>query len=192
MNKHLKKMLGMSALMLAAGPLYAADYVIDTKGAHAGIEFKISHLGISWLKGRFNTFDGNFSYDPAKPEDSKITVNIDVASIDSNHAERDKHLRSADFLETDKYPKAQFVSTAYKDNGDGTAALMGDLTLHGVTKHVTIAVTKMGEGNDPWGGYRVGFEGTAELKLKDFGIDYNLGPASETLYLELFVEGIRK
>ena len=177
---------------VAAGPATADDYVIDTDGAHASIQFRISHLGYSWLKGRFNDFSGEFSYDPANPGASEIAVDIDPASIDSNHAERDKHLRSADFLDVEQYPEASFVSTDYIPNGDGTATLEGELTLHGVTRPISIDVEKIGEGEDPWGGYRVGFSGETEFALADYGIDYNLGPASETVYLELEVEGIRQ
>ena len=192
MNTLLKTSVALGSLVLASSPLYAADYVIDTKGAHAAIEFRIQHLGYSWLNGRFNTFEGQFSYDAEQPNNSSATVEIDTASIDSNHAERDKHLRSGDFLDVSEYPKAKFVSTNYNDNGDGTASMTGDLTLHGVTKSVVLAVSKVGEGKDPWGGYRAGFEGSTEIKLKDFGIDYNLGPASETVYLNLSVEGMKQ
>lgn len=115
-----------------------------------------------------------------------------VIDTERAHAERDKHLRSADFLDVNQYPEAQFVSTSYTPNGDGTATLDGELTLHGVTRPISIAVEKIGEGQDPWGGHRVGFSGETELQLKDFGIDYNLGPASETVYLGLEVEGIRQ
>lgn len=170
----------------------AADYVIDTKGAHAFIQFRIKHLGYSWLSGRFNNFDGTFSYDEAKPNASKVEVNIKTASIDSNHAERDKHLRGKDFLNVDKFPEASFVSTGYKDNGDNTATLSGKLTLHGVTRPVDIAITQIGHGFDPWGGYRRGFEGTTTLKLADYNIDYDLGPASREVELTLSVEGIRQ
>jgi polyisoprenoid-binding protein YceI len=191
-----KKMTGFGLMLLAAifmaSPATAADYVIDTKGAHAFINFKINHLGYSWLYGRFNTFDGEFSYDEKNPAASKVVVNIDPASIDSNHAERDKHLRSKDFLNVDKFPEAKFVSTSYKELGNGKAELVGDLTLHGVTKPVTIAVTHVGNGKDPWGGYRRGFSGTTSFALKDFGIDYDLGPAAQKVELTLSVEGIRK
>lgn len=170
----------------------AADYVIDTKGAHAAIQFRIKHLGYSWLSGRFNDFGGSFSYDEASPDASKIEVSIRTASIDSNHAERDKHLRSKDFLDVEKYPEARFVSTGYKENGDDTALLSGNLTLHGVTRPVQIMVTQIGHGPDPWGGYRRGFQGTTSLKLADFGIDYDLGPASREVELTLMVEGIRQ
>ncbi|WP_144392721.1 YceI family protein [Pleionea sediminis] len=178
--------------ILFSGGLLAADYKIDTKGAHASINFKIQHLGYSWLTGRFNDFSGSFSYDKAKPEDSKIQVKINTTSIDSNHAERDKHLRSGDFLNTDKFGEATFVSTKIKDKGNGKLEVVGDLTLHGVTKSITIDTTKVGEGDDPWGGYRVGFAGETEFRLKDFGIPEKLGKASQTVYLSLHVEGIRQ
>lgn len=172
----------------------AADYVIDAKGAHASINFKIKHLGYSWLTGRFNDFSGDFSYDPAKVEESKINVTIDTTSIDSNHAERDKHLRGSDFLSVDKFPQAKFVSKRITNVEDGGEEfdVVGDLTLHGVTKEITIEVEKVGEGKDPWGGYRAGFEGDTEIRLKDFGIDYDLGPASQVVELELHVEGIKQ
>lgn len=170
----------------------AADYIVDTKGAHASINFKVSHLGYSWLEGRFNQFDGQFSYDESKPEASTVSINIDPASVSTNHAERDKHLRSDDFLNVEKYPSASFKSTAFKPNGNGGATLTGDLTLHGVTNPVELEISKIGEGDDPWGGYRAGFTGTTEFKMKDFGITKNLGPASETVYMTLHVEGIRQ
>ena len=84
-------------MMLSATAANAADYVIDTKGAHASVNFKIKHLGYSWLHGRFNTSDDKFSYDAKNPDTSKIMVNIDTTSLDSNHAERDKHLRGRVF-----------------------------------------------------------------------------------------------
>lgn len=170
----------------------AADYVIDTQKAHAFIQFRIKHLGYSWLLGRFNDFDGKFSYDEAKPAASKVEVNIRTASIDTNHAERDKHLRSDEFLGVGKFPQARFVSSGYKENADKSAALSGNLTLHGVTHPVTINVKPVGNGPDPWGGYRRGFEGSTTLKLADYGINYNLGPASTEVELFLSVEGVRQ
>lgn len=189
-----KTLIAAPVLALAsfgASVAQAADYEIDVKGAHAFINFRVSHLGYSWLEGRFNTFSGNFSYDAAKPQASTVMVDIETNSVDSNHAERDKHLRSADFLDVKRFPKAKFVSTSFTPVADGYQ-LKGNLTLHGVTKPLTLKVDKIGEGKDPWGGYRAGFSGTTEFKMKDFGINANLGPASETVYMELHVEGIRK
>lgn len=195
MNALKKIAFGLScsaALSLATLPAQAADYVIDTKGAHASVNFAIQHLGYSWLTGRFNSFAGDFSYDAAKPEASKIKVTIDMASIDSNHAERDKHIRSSDFLNTDKNKEAVFESTSVTNVKEGGFDLNGNLTMNGTTKPITIAVTKVGEGKDPWGGYRAGFSGEITIKPSEWGYTYNLGPASETVKLWLNVEGIRK
>ena len=96
MYKTLTGLLVAATLSCGALAAQAADYVIDTKGAHAFIQFKIAHLGYSWLLGRFNTFSGEFSYDENNPAASRVKVDIDVASLDSNHAERDKHLRGDD------------------------------------------------------------------------------------------------
>ena len=182
----------LAAALLLPAQVLAEKYVIDTKGSHAFILFRIQHLGYSWLSGRFNTFSGNFEYDEKNPNKASVQVEIDVASIDSNHAERDKHLRSDEFLHVDKFPKAKFVSTSFKENGDGTAVLKGNFTLHGVTKPVTINVEHIGHGSDPWGGYRRGFEGTTRIALADYGIMYNLGPKSKEVELTLSVEGIRQ
>lgn len=182
----------LSGVMMLSATANAADYVIDTQGAHAFVTFKIKHLGYSWLHGRFNRFDGSFSYDAKTQTGSNILVNIDTASLDSNHAERDKHLRGKDFLNVDKYPTATFKSTDVKFTDDDTATVTGDFTLHGVTKRITFEMDKVGEGQDPWGGYRAGFEGETSLKLSDYGIDYNLGPASTHVDIGLSIEGVRK
>lgn len=186
------QILGAGLLLSLSSLGQAADYVIDTKGAHAFIQFQIKHLGYSWLVGRFNTFSGEFSYYEANPNASKVSVTIDTASVDSNHAERDKHLRDEEFLDVKQFPEARFASTSYRDLGDGKGELQGELTLHGVTRPLTIAVTMIGAGDDPWGGYRLGFEGRTSFALADFGIKRNLGPASEEVQLWLGVEGIRK
>ncbi|NVJ59106.1 MAG: YceI family protein [Gammaproteobacteria bacterium] len=182
------KIMTLISTLLITLSVNAADYAIDTKGAHASINFKVQHLGFSWLTGRFNNFEGSFSYDEEKPEASKIQVNIDTTSIDSNHAERDKHLRSDDFLNVDKHPKATFVSTGFKALGNGKMKVMGDFTLNGVTKTITIDAEKVGGGKDPWGGYRVGFSGDAKINMGDFNFKKNYGD----VWLELHVEGIKK
>lgn len=186
--------LAVSSIGLLSLPSLADTYSIDTKGAHASINFAIKHLGYSVLTGRFDKFDGEFSYDPAKPEASSVSVTIDTTSVNSNHAERDKHLRSDDFLNVEKFPSATFVSKSIVLDGDDKEEfdIVGDLTLNGVTKSITIEVEKIGEGKDPWGGYRAGFSGETEIKLKDFNIKMDLGPASQTVKLELEVEGIKK
>ena len=179
---------GFALAGFAVAPAWAADYVIDTKGAHASIGFEVAHLGYSFTTGRFNTFSGDFSYDKDAPEKSKVSVEIDVNSIDSNHAERDKHLRGADFLDVSKFPKASFVSTGIEVTGDKTAKITGDFTFRGVTKPIVIDAEFVGEGKDPWGGYRAGFKGTTALAMSDYGFKMDFGNVNLTLH----VEGIRK
>lgn len=180
----------LAAALLAYLPAsQAADYTVDE--AHSFVQWRIQHLGYSWLYERFNKLSGEFSHDPDKPEASRIMVEVDTASVDSNHAERDKHLRNNDFLDVGKFPNAVFKSTSYSGSAD-EGTLDGELTLMGVTKPVSIKVKKLGEGKDPWGGYRAGFIGTLLLDRRDFGIDYELGPKSWTLEMELGIEGIRK
>lgn len=195
----LKKTLAALALgtaLLSAGQAMAADYTIDKEGQHAFIDFRISHLGYSFIHGTFKDWSGTFSFDAAKPEDSKISIDIKTASVDTNHAERNKHISSKDFLDVATYPDANFVSTSVKSTGknaDGkdTADVTGDLTLHGVTKPVVIKATFNGEGKDPWGGYRAGFNGTTTIKRSDFGKMMDLGPASDTVTFDISFEGVK-
>jgi len=168
----------------------AEEYRIDP--AHSFIHFRVSHLGIAWVQGRFNRFEGEFVFDEQTPANSRVTVTIDTASVDSNHAERDRHLRSDDFLDVRRFPNATFVATGFDDQGDDRGVLTGDLTLHGVTRPVSIDVQHIGHGPDPWGGYRRGFEGRTRFALADFGITYDLGPAAREVELTLSIEGIRK
>ncbi|WNC66943.1 YceI family protein [Thalassotalea nanhaiensis] len=176
--------LGLAAVM----PAKAADYIIDYKGAHASVNFKVKHLGYSWLTGRFNEFDGKFSYDDSNVAASKISITIETASVDSNHAERDKHLKTDDFLDVTKFSTATFVSTKVEDQGNGKLAITGNFTLQGITKELVIDAVKIGEGDDPWGGYRVGFSGTTAIKMSDFGYKMDFG---EILF-DLHIEGVRQ
>ncbi|KJR21375.1 hypothetical protein BOO91_10380 [Vibrio navarrensis] len=181
---------GLAFAMALPFTANAADYVIDTKGAHASVNFKVSHLGYSFIKGRFNKFSGELSYDQNNIAASKVQVVVDTRSLDSNHAERDKHIRSSDFIDAGKFDSATFTSTKVVDKGNGKLDVMGDLTLHGVTKPITIAAEFVGAGKDPWGGERVGFTGQTRLELADFNIAV-MG-ASSYVDMELHVEGIKK
>ena len=186
----MKKVRATSRLALglfAGSAAHAEDYTSDTEGMHAFIQFRIKHLGYSWLYGRFDKFSGNFSYDEKTPDAAKVEVTIDTTSVNSNHAERDKHLSGEDFLDVAKFPEAKFVSTKYSGG-----KLEGNLTLHGVTKPITIDVKEIGAGADPWGGFRRGFEGSTKFALADFGIEKDLGPASKEVEMILAIEGVKK
>ncbi|WP_086110264.1 YceI family protein [Xenorhabdus vietnamensis] len=188
-----KSIIGLTTgiLLMGTGSAMAANYKFDTAGQHAFIEFRIQHLGMSWLYGGFKKFDGNFTFDAQNPAIDKVSVIIKTNSVDTNHAERDKHLRGTDFLNTTKYPEAKFSSTKIKKTG-GNYTIIGDLTLNGVTNPVTLNAKLMGEGKDPWGGYRAGFEANGKIKLKDFNIKSDLGPKSQEVELFISVEGIRE
>ena len=171
----------------------AADYQIDTEGQHAFVQFKISHLGFSYILGSFEEFEGQFAYDPEDIDASTAEIEVQVDSLTSNHAERDRHILSEDFLNASEFPTATFTSTGFESTGDDEGVLTGDLTLHGETQEIEMPVTLMGEGDDPWGNYRAGFEGTTTLTLEDYGIDMSDFP--ESMHeLELYVtfEGIRQ
>ncbi|PSJ23716.1 YceI family protein [Halomonas sp. ND22Bw] len=182
-----------AASLVPLAQAQAADYAIDTDGQHAFVQFKISHLGFSYILGSFEAFDGGFSYDPENPEASSANLEVEVDSLTTNHAERDKHILSDDFLDAAEYPTASFASTGFEPTGEGEGVLTGDLTLHGETQSIEMPVTLLGEGDDPWGNYRAGFEGSTTLTLADYGIDMSDFP--ESMHeLELYVtfEGIRQ
>ncbi len=193
----LKKTTLVTALTAAAliplSQAQAADYVVDTDGQHAFIQFKINHLGYSYILGNFESFEGRFHYDADNLEASSVEMEVDVTSLNSNHAERDRHFLSDDFLSAGDYPTATFVTTGFTPNGDSEGVLTGELTLKGETREVEMPVTLMGEGEDPWGNYRAGFEGSTMLTLEDYGIDMSDFP--EVMHeLELYVtfEGVRQ
>lgn len=181
----------LGALLFA--PVHAADYIIDSAKAHASINFRIQHFGFSWMHGRFNKFEGSFSYDPENLQAAKVDVTIDVASIDTNYEMRDNHLRSSDFFNVAVYPKAHFVGKSLTAQADGNYILTGEFTLQGVTNPLTMTIEKIGEGESPWGGYRAGFEGHTQFTIADYGMDVTrLGPSAKEVYLTLSVEGIRQ
>lgn len=182
-----------AASLAAAGQLVAAEYVVDTEGQHAFVQFKINHLGFSYILGDFEEFEGRFHYDPEDLEASSVEMEVQVDSLDTNHAERDRHVLSDDFLSADEYPTATFVSTGFEPSGDNEGVLTGDFTLKGETREIEMPVTLVGEGEDPWGNYRAGFEGSTTLTLSDYGIDMSDFPeAMHELELYVTFEGVRQ
>jgi polyisoprenoid-binding protein YceI len=175
--------------LMAGVDARAAHYAIDP--SHASVQFRISHLGFSTMTGRFDKFEGSFEWDKDAPASAAVEISIDTDSINTNWAERDKHLRDSNFLNVDKFPTATFKSTSYTGDASG-GRLLGELTLHGVTRTLAIDMKRVGEGRDPWGGYRAGFDGTATLRRADYGINYDLGVTAERMQFDLHIEGIRK
>jgi len=187
------KKLILLLITLSISSIAAADkYTIDTKGAHAFVQFKIKHLGYSWLYGRFDSFSGEFEYSESDPSQSNIQMTVDTSSVNSNHAARDKHLRGDDFLNVSAHPTATFSSTSFIEGENGNGTMKGNLTLNGVTKEIDLAVTFIGGGEDPWGGQRKGYEAVADLKLSEFKIKKSVGGSFEDLTLIVSVEGIKQ
>jgi polyisoprenoid-binding protein YceI len=142
-------------------------------GSHSTAEFSVRHLMITNVKGRFGTVSGTVDYDPENPEASQIDVTIDATSIDTRDEKRDAHLRSPDFFDTEKFPNLTFKSTSVKKTDDGFAAT-GDLTIHGVSKPVTLEVeTPSSPNKDPWGNTRIGSSAHAKINRKDWGLNWN-------------------
>ncbi len=164
-------LLCMAAFTVDAKPI---EYKFDIEGSHAFIQFKAKHLGISWLYGRFNTFDGSFVFDPENDANNKVTATVDVTSLDSNHSERDVHLVGEKFLNIKKFNTAKFESTEFKTTGKDKAVLKGNLTLMGTTKLVEFDVDIMGQGVAPWEKgknlQRRGFEGITTINPADYGM----------------------
>ncbi|GGW65687.1 MULTISPECIES: YceI family protein [Halomonadaceae] len=182
-----------AAALIPLSQAQAADYQIDIEGQHAFVQFKINHLGFSYILGSFETFDGQFHYDADDLDASSVSMEVQVNSLTTNHAERDRHILSADFLNASEFPTATFTSTGFEATGDNEGVVTGELTLHGETQEIEMPVTLMGEGEDPWGNYRAGFEGSTMLTLSDFGIDMSDFPeAMHELELYVTFEGIRQ
>lgn len=141
--------------------------------SHSQIEFAVRHLMITTVKGRFAGFAGTVQHDDASPSAAVVNVTIDAATIDTREAQRDAHLRSADFFDVETYPQITFSARGAVDRRGGHFTLAGDLTIHGVTRPVVLDVTEEGSGKDPWGGDRVGFSATTKIKRSDFGLTWN-------------------
>jgi polyisoprenoid-binding protein YceI len=150
--------------------LKAATWVIDP--VHSQVGFSVRHLMVSKVKGTFDKFEGSISITD-DPLQSLVTATIEVTSINTANSDRDGHLRTADFLEAEKYPNMTFRSTAVHAKGDDFV-VDGELTLHGVTKNIELSLEFNGVSPDPWGGTRAGFSAETEINRKDFGINLDL------------------
>jgi polyisoprenoid-binding protein YceI len=172
-----------------ATTLPAAEYLIDSSGAHASINFKFDHLGIGRITGTFKQFDGSFNYDAAAPDSAWVKVRIDVASLDSNQPTRDQAILSKTFLDAQQFPRALFESSLIAISEQGELRIFGNLTLHGITRKIELQGRKTGEITDQWGRHRVAFEASVELNTQDFAMTF---PPTNRVLMELYVEGVKK
>ena len=147
------------------------SYTIDS--AHSAAHFSVRHLMISKVRGTFKTLTGTIELPADSAIPTSVAVTIDAASIDTREPQRDGHLKSPDFFEVETHPTLSFKSTAIRALDATNLEVTGDLTIHGVTKSVTAAVELTGQGKDPWGNDRVGYEGSFKINRKDFGLGWN-------------------
>lgn len=180
---------------VVAGPARTADeYAVDPM--HSGVNFKISHLGLSWIHGRFNSYSGSFTLDAADPGKSdpgksSFTLTIKTESIDTNNAKRDEHLRAPDFFNAKQYPTITFKSTAVKPAKEGYE-VTGDLTLHGVTKPVTFTLVGGRKAEFPQGVQRTGFSMEFVLKRSEFGMTKFGDMLGDDVHVAVSFEGTKK
>ncbi|MES2983983.1 MAG: YceI family protein [Pseudomonadota bacterium] len=147
----------------------SGNYTVD--GSHTNVLFNLTHMGFSRYYGRFNKVDGTLKFDAANPEKSTLAITIDAASVDTNNAKLEEELKGAQWFDAAKFPTITFTSTSVKKLTDTTGQVSGNLTLHGVTKPVTLSVTFNGAGKNPiMGAEQLGFSATAAIKRSDFGV----------------------
>jgi polyisoprenoid-binding protein YceI len=183
--------LALSAASFAAAtPAPAGTYKIDP--AHSGAFFEIGHMGgISRFMARFNDIAGDLVVDA--PEKSKISVAIKTDSVDTKVEALDKHLKSPDFFNAVQFPTLSFASTAIKLDGNGEGSVAGNLTLHGVTKPVTLKLKQIGAGKGMKGEQRVGYVATGTIKRTDFGMGYGVpGAATDDVDLKINIEAVKQ
>jgi len=173
--------------------LRAESYAIDA--AHTSVIFGISHLGYSYTYGRFNKVSGGYQLDRANPAASQFQLVIDAASIDTNDPKRDEHLRGPDFFNAKQFPVISFQSARIvpKQSDRGTIyEVTGNLTIHGVTRQVTLPIQKQGEGKGPYGNYRTGFLCQTSLKRSEFGMTNMIPMAGDEVAVTISFEGVRQ
>ncbi|MEA5052525.1 MAG: YceI family protein [Propionicimonas sp.] len=172
------------------------SYTLDA--AHSQVGFIARHAVVTKVRGQFNDVTGTATIDGANPSASSLSVEIKTASIDTRSDGRDEHLRSADFFDVEKYPTITFVATGFAITDPETVEVTGDLTIKGVTKPVTVPFTYLGENGDPWGGQRIGFEGSVMVNRKDWDLTWNVAIetggvlVSEKVTLEFEIAAVKQ
>jgi polyisoprenoid-binding protein YceI len=183
------RLVALALVSLAVAAVVRADnYQIDPM--HTAVTFKVSHLGLSWVHGRFNKVSGNFTIDP-DPMKSSFALNIEPDSIDTGMAKRDDHLKSPDFFDIKQFPQFTFKTTAVKPIRDGYE-VTGDLTLHGKTKSITFPLLGGREAEFPKGVKRTGYSTELVIKRSDFGMDKMREMIGDEVRIAVSFEGVKK
>ena len=170
-----KKTVLLLCLALLAAPALAATYKVD--GGHSSAVFKIQHFGAGNFYGIFDTIEGTIEYDAGNPGASSIEISIAADSVQSRIGRRDDHIKSPDFLDAKQFPKITFKSKSVKKGKDDTFEITGDLTLHGVTREITLTAEKTGEGKNPRSGAElIGFEARFSVDRAEYDMNFMVGP----------------
>ena len=174
-------------------PVQAEILHYDIDPVHSSVDFKIRHLGISWVRGSFTEFSGQVQFDAESPEKSRIEIEVKATSVDTRSKGRDKHLRNEDFFNVEAFPVISFKSTALKLQKDGTYALTGKLTLLGKTREITTVLTDGGEADGMHGEKRRGGElADIVIKRSDYGMAKMVGPIGDEVHLYLAFSAVKK
>ena len=181
--------LGLLAVLsfpAAATETYQVDPV------HSSVIFRIQHLGIAYVYGRINNLSGTLKIDEGTPAGSVVEIYAKAKNVDTFNSERDNHLRSPDFFHSKKFPIVSFKSTSFTKTSNDMYEVTGDLTLLWVTRPLTVRLQRTGDGKDPWGGFRIGFETTFTIRRSDFGMNFMMGGVGDEVRIIISIEGIRK
>lgn len=179
-----------------AGSAMATTYEIDP--SHSTVGFKVKHLAISSVFGKFANFKGDFTFDPKAPDKAKAAAVINVGSINTEEKKRDDHLRSNDFFDAAKFPEMKFTTKEIKEVNGESFKVLGELTIRDVTKPVVLDVTYQGSATDPWGKERAAFTATTKINRRDFGLTWSKVLETGALVvgdevtIQIEVEGIKK
>ena len=189
-SRFLASLLLGGALFLSSSAFAADTWSVDS--SHSTAIFRIKHFGASWQYGRFNDIAGTLMIDEADATKSTLELTIKTDSVDTNNQKRDDHLKGPDFFNAAQYPTMTFKSKKIAVKQGNVWAVTGDLTMHGVTKEVTVDLERVGTGKDPWGGTRTGAETTFTLKRSDYGVSFMPDGLGDEVRIIVSVEAVKK
>lgn len=192
MTRHLRRAPFLAgALLLVAGAALAAPTAYDIDAVHSSVVFRIKHLGVGYVYGRFNEFSGKVTVDDADLSKASVQMTVKAASVDTGNGKRDEHLRSPDFFNVAQFPEMRFASKTVA-KVEGGYRIEGDLTLHGATRPVTVRMELVGEVDDPWGNHRRGYHGTFSIRRTDYGMNYDTNVLGDEVDITLAFETTHK
>lgn len=193
MNTCIKTTWLGALLVLACSHAFAEQETYKIDENHSFANWSLRHVA-SKTSGTFSDITGNILIDRENLANSSVDAKINMLSVNSSHAKRDKHIKEADYLDTEKFTTATFVSKKIEASSKTEGVMTGIFTLHGVSKEMTFPFKVLGFGSDPWGGYRTGFEAKTSLKASDFGFKWGLKPnaaVGDDVEITLLIEGVK-